>query len=72
MGDTSGAVSVMRLFYRIFSAAAISFPAYFLTPQASWIRISVTVQTEAERRPVAWCLKRPEQLRILKIWSENL
>ena len=28
--------------------------------------------TEAARRPVAWCLKRPEQLRIWKIWGENL
>ena len=59
MGDTSGAVSVMHLFYRIFSAAAISFPAYFLTPQASWIRISVTVQNinEMKNQTMQTCLQ---------------
>ena len=59
MGDTSGAVSVMRLFYRIFPAAAISFPAYFLTPQASWIRIFVTVQNinEMKNQTMQTCLQ---------------
>ena len=59
MGDTSGAVSVMHLFYRIFPAAAISFPAYFLTPKASWIRIFVTVQNinEMKNQTMQTCLQ---------------